>query len=235
MPVKQLDEEALFHAARRIAAGEARDLFIAQACGGDAGLAERVRALVEMHEQEPESAEQPPMRTFDYEPVAERPGARIGPYRLMEQIGEGGFGLVFVAEQQEPVKRKVALKVIKPGMDTPAGHRPLRGRAAGAGADGPSRTSPGCSTPGRPTPAGRTSSWSWSAASRSRSTATRTSSRRASGWSCSSPSARRCSTPIRRASSTATSSRRTCWSRRTTASRWPRSSTSAWPRRSTSS
>ena len=45
-------------------------------------------------------------------------GDRIGPYRLMEQIGEGGFGLVFVAEQSEPVRRKVALKVIKPGMDT---------------------------------------------------------------------------------------------------------------------
>ena len=42
----------------------------------------------------------------------------IGPYKLKEQIGEGGFGLVFVAEQQEPVRRKVALKVIKPGMDT---------------------------------------------------------------------------------------------------------------------
>ncbi len=118
MPVKQLDEEALFHAARRIAAGEARALFIEQACGGDAGLAERVRALLEMHEQEADSAEPPPMRTFDYEPITERPGSRVGPYRLMEQIGEGGFGLVFVAEQQEPVKRKVALKVIKPGMDS---------------------------------------------------------------------------------------------------------------------
>ncbi len=47
-----------------------------------------------------------------------RPGGVIGPYKLMEQIGEGGFGLVYVAEQQEPVKRRVALKVIKPGMDT---------------------------------------------------------------------------------------------------------------------
>jgi serine/threonine protein kinase len=44
-------------------------------------------------------------------------GALIGPYKLIEQIGEGGFGLVFVAEQQRPVKRRVALKVIKPGMD----------------------------------------------------------------------------------------------------------------------
>src|SRR5579884_3627869 len=50
--------------------------------------------------------------------IVERPGTVIGPYKLMEQIGEGGMGLVFVAEQQQPVRRKVALKVIKPGMDT---------------------------------------------------------------------------------------------------------------------
>jgi len=50
--------------------------------------------------------------------LSEGPGTLIGPYKLMEQIGEGGMGLVFVAEQQQPVRRKVALKVIKPGMDT---------------------------------------------------------------------------------------------------------------------
>src|SRR5207253_6497887 len=50
--------------------------------------------------------------------ITERPGSVIGPYKLMEQIGEGGMGLVFVAEQQHPVRRKVAVKVIKPGMDT---------------------------------------------------------------------------------------------------------------------
>jgi serine/threonine protein kinase len=54
------------------------------------------------------------------EPVTERPGTVIGPYKLLEQIGEGGFGLVFVAEQQQSIRRKVALKVIKPGMDTRA-------------------------------------------------------------------------------------------------------------------
>src|SRR5207248_3057532 len=56
--------------------------------------------------------------TVDAPPLVERPGTVIGPYRLMEQIGEGGMGLVFVAEQEEPVRRKVALKVIKPGMDS---------------------------------------------------------------------------------------------------------------------
>ena len=118
MPVKQLDEEALFHAARRIASADERAMVLRQACGDDTGLAERVRVLLEMHEQEPDSGPPPRVQTVDYEPIAERPGSRVGPYRLMEQIGEGGFGLVFVAEQQEPVKRKVALKVIKPGMDS---------------------------------------------------------------------------------------------------------------------
>src|SRR5262245_30675438 len=50
--------------------------------------------------------------------VPERPGAWVGRYKLLEPIGEGGFGLVFMAEQQEPVRRKVALKLVKPGMDT---------------------------------------------------------------------------------------------------------------------
>ncbi len=59
-----------------------------------------------------------PDPTKDYQPIAEHPGTVIGPYKLMEQIGEGGFGLVFVAEQQQPIRRKVALKIIKPGMDT---------------------------------------------------------------------------------------------------------------------
>jgi serine/threonine protein kinase len=56
--------------------------------------------------------------TANHSRVIERAGDTIGPYKLMEQIGEGGFGLVFVAEQQQPVRRKVALKVIKPGMDS---------------------------------------------------------------------------------------------------------------------
>jgi serine/threonine protein kinase/WD40 repeat protein len=118
MAAKPFDEEALFHAARRIADLDARALFINQACGDDAALAERVRTLLEMHEQESNGFEPLPVRTMDYQPLSERPGSKVGPYKLMEQIGEGGFGLVFVAEQQHPVRRKVALKIIKPGMDT---------------------------------------------------------------------------------------------------------------------
>jgi serine/threonine protein kinase/Tfp pilus assembly protein PilF len=62
--------------------------------------------------------ETPPEVTRPFREITERPGTIIGPYKLMEQIGEGGFGLVFVAEQQQPIRRKVALKVVKPGMDT---------------------------------------------------------------------------------------------------------------------
>src|SRR5262249_37945954 len=58
-----------------------------------------------------------PATTAD-SPLRERAGTVIGPYKLLEQIGEGGFGVVFMAEQTQPVRRKVALKVLKPGMDT---------------------------------------------------------------------------------------------------------------------
>jgi serine/threonine protein kinase len=66
----------------------------------------------------------------------EGPGSTIGPYRLIERLGEGGFGVVFLAEQLEPIRRRVALKVIKPGMDSYQVVGALRGRAPGAGADG---------------------------------------------------------------------------------------------------
>ena len=56
--------------------------------------------------------------TIDFPPAAERPGTQIGPYKLLEQIGEGGMGVVYVASQREPIRRTVALKIIKPGMDT---------------------------------------------------------------------------------------------------------------------
>ena len=56
--------------------------------------------------------------TIDQSSISEELGTYIGPYKLIEEIGEGGMGVVFMAEQQEPVRRKVALKVIKPGMDS---------------------------------------------------------------------------------------------------------------------
>src|SRR5207237_98647 len=59
-----------------------------------------------------------PVATVDERPLSECPGTVVGPYKLLQQIGEGGMGLVFLAEQTQPVQRKVALKVIKPGLDS---------------------------------------------------------------------------------------------------------------------
>src|SRR5262249_41683487 len=56
--------------------------------------------------------------TIESAPIEERPGSIIGPYKLLQQLGEGGFGVVFLAEQEQPVRRKVAFKIIKPGMDS---------------------------------------------------------------------------------------------------------------------
>ena len=111
-----------------------RDLFLAAAelptahlasylndhCGQDAQLRAEVERLLAAHEQPAGLLDRPApgMPTAEHTPIHERPGTMVGPYKLMEQIGEGGFGLVFVAEQTQPVKRKVALKVIKPGMDS---------------------------------------------------------------------------------------------------------------------
>src|SRR5262245_5107181 len=115
-----MDEEALFAAALARASSRDRRAFLDEACLGDAELRARVEGLLRAHEN-PDSFLDPPgvgLAAADEPSVAERPGTVIGPYRLLEQIGEGGFGIVFMAEQTEPVRRKVALKVIKPGMDT---------------------------------------------------------------------------------------------------------------------
>jgi WD40 repeat protein/serine/threonine protein kinase len=93
--------------------------FLDQTCAADAALRARVEELLCAHRDAGNFLGRPdqPAGTPD-EPVGERPGTVIGPYKLVEQIGEGGFGVVYLAEQQQPLRRKVALKVIKPGMDT---------------------------------------------------------------------------------------------------------------------
>ena len=115
-----VDEAAIFAAALECTTAEARRAYVKQACAGDAKLEALVEGLLQAHDN-PDSFLQAPgaslVATID-DPVRERPGSVIGPYKLLEQIGEGGMGLVFVAEQQQPVKRRVALKLIKPGMDS---------------------------------------------------------------------------------------------------------------------
>jgi serine/threonine protein kinase/WD40 repeat protein/Tfp pilus assembly protein PilF len=119
MAVEQLDEEVIFDLARRIDVVQARMDYLDQVCGQDAALRARVEALLQVHEQKPDFLTAPAaVIATSEEPIQERPGTTVGPYKLLEQIGEGGFGLVFMAEQQHPVRRKVAVKVLKPGMDS---------------------------------------------------------------------------------------------------------------------
>jgi WD40 repeat protein len=114
-------EEAIFHEALARATPEERAAFLDRACAGDPALRASVEALLRASVGASGFLEEPApglAATVDDLPAGERPGAAIGPYRLLEQIGEGGFGVVFMAEQQRPVRRKVALKIIKPGMDS---------------------------------------------------------------------------------------------------------------------
>jgi eukaryotic-like serine/threonine-protein kinase len=115
------DERALFDVARQIEEPEARRLYLQQCCGDDAKLQARVEALLRVYDEERSFLQAPVAGlggTVGEPPDAEGPGAMIGPYKLLQQIGEGGMGTVFMAEQTQPVHRKVALKVIKPGMDS---------------------------------------------------------------------------------------------------------------------
>jgi len=119
MDANRLDEQAIFEVARKIDSREAREAYLQQVCGSSAITGQRVRALLKAYEESASFLESSPagLATLD-EVIRERQGTIIGPYKLMEQIGEGGMGLVFVAEQQHPVRRKVAIKLIKPGMDS---------------------------------------------------------------------------------------------------------------------
>jgi WD40 repeat protein len=113
-------EETLFEAARKLSDPRQRAAFLDAACQGQVGLRRRLDELLAAQleadaffEKGPESGGATVLL-----PVTEKPGDRIGRYRLLEQIGEGGCGVVYMAEQEEPVRRRVALKVIKLGMDT---------------------------------------------------------------------------------------------------------------------
>jgi serine/threonine protein kinase len=100
--------------------------FLDRACAGQPDLRSSVEALLAAHREvgtaehrEPAEGTDPgPVITLDLAPVRERPGDRIGPYKLLEPIGEGGMGTVWMAQQTAPVKRLVAVKLIKAGMDS---------------------------------------------------------------------------------------------------------------------
>jgi serine/threonine protein kinase len=114
-------EEAIFNEAVRIRSDTERAAFIKSACGDDTALLARVEALLKVHFGDESFLKSPPAgvaSTLDAGPLTEGPGTKIGWYKLLQLIGEGGFGVVYMAEQQEPIRRKVALKIIKLGMDT---------------------------------------------------------------------------------------------------------------------
>jgi serine/threonine protein kinase/tetratricopeptide (TPR) repeat protein len=113
----------LFLHARDMHSADERRNYLDGACAADATLRAEVEALLEANARagsflESPASVAPLLATVDGRSAVERPGTVIGSYKLLEQIGEGGFGVVFLAEQQRPVRRKVALKVLKPGMDT---------------------------------------------------------------------------------------------------------------------
>ncbi|MBO0697725.1 MAG: protein kinase [Zavarzinella sp.] len=113
--------ESILAAAVEIPTEAGRRAYVDRACAGDTGLKCRVESLIDYHFRAGSFLESPApdlAAATDLPVVAERTGTVIGPYRLLEQIGEGGFGVVFLAEQTQPVRREVALKVLKPGMDT---------------------------------------------------------------------------------------------------------------------
>ena len=113
-------KDRIFNEAAEIEHPALRAAYLDDACGSDASLRAEIEELL-LHDQEGGSfLESLPQRvnvTTD-QPAAEAPGAVIGPYKLLQKIGEGGFGVVYMADQTEPVRRRVALKIIKPGMDT---------------------------------------------------------------------------------------------------------------------
>ena len=101
---------------------EERAAFLDRACAGNEVLRRKIEALLKSNDRTEGFLEKPAAVEIDVERtkifVGEKPGDQVDRYRLAQQIGEGGCGVVFIAEQEQPVRRRVALKVVKPGMDT---------------------------------------------------------------------------------------------------------------------
>jgi serine/threonine protein kinase/tetratricopeptide (TPR) repeat protein len=116
-----MNEEEIFHEALALSGPQERAEYLERVCAGNPALRASVDALLQANVGASGFLNAPApglVATLDLPAIRERPGAIIGSYKLLEQIGEGGFGVVFMAEQQEPIRRRVALKIIKPGMDT---------------------------------------------------------------------------------------------------------------------
>jgi eukaryotic-like serine/threonine-protein kinase len=114
------DLKSIFAHALELDSAADRARYLAEACGDEGGLRVEVESLLRAYVEAGRFLETATITIpqLDEPPTAEGPGSIIGPYKLLEQIGEGGMGVVFAAEQTEPIRRKVALKIIKPGMDS---------------------------------------------------------------------------------------------------------------------
>ncbi len=120
--------DVLVRSARALADPVARSRWLDEACGADEKLRARVEAILQAEEPTVDHAPTPGGLSSEATipasgaarrgPLLEGPGTQLGPYRLLERIGEGGFGTVFLAEQEEPIVRRVAVKLLKPGLDT---------------------------------------------------------------------------------------------------------------------
>src|SRR6266542_6648412 len=124
-----MKERDIFIAALQKESPTERQAYLAEVCAGQPALREQVEALLRLYENAGSFLEKPAVEagpTGAFLPalggiaaaVQEQPGTVIGPYKLVQVIGEGGMGTVFLAQQTEPVRRLVALKLIKPGMDS---------------------------------------------------------------------------------------------------------------------
>jgi len=119
--VKKMDAEQIFHEAVDISDPKERAAYLDRVCQGNDKLRVAVEALLHADEKAIDFLESPAAEvnaTLGISLPIEGPGTKIGHYELLELIGEGGMGLVYLAQQKEPVKRRVALKIIKPGMDS---------------------------------------------------------------------------------------------------------------------
>jgi tetratricopeptide (TPR) repeat protein len=122
-PQTPLNVRAIFDQALEIESAEERLAYLVNACAGNATLRQEVEALLSSHAAAGGFLESPPATNafapnLDPPILLLPPGTVIGRYKLLEPIGEGGYGVVFMAEQTSPVHRKVALKIVKAGMDT---------------------------------------------------------------------------------------------------------------------
>jgi WD40 repeat protein/serine/threonine protein kinase len=121
MSAERKDEEAIFKAAIKLKTPAEREAYLKGACGNNAELLSRLEVLLKAHDEAGDFLEVPPFdpnATLNDSPLSEGPGTVIGRYKLLEKIGEGGMAVVYMAEQKRPIRRKVALKIIKLGMDT---------------------------------------------------------------------------------------------------------------------